>query len=77
MVTLLHCYIVTFVEASYNPNWTATNDNETITGTWTFNNTISGSISGSAATWTTARTLAGNSVNGSANVAFANKFIVQ
>ena len=32
---------------------------------------------GSAATWTTARNLAGNSVNGSANVAFANKFIVQ
>lgn len=31
----------------------------------------------SAATWTTARNLAGNSVNGSANVAFANKFIVQ
>lgn len=27
--------------------------------------------------WTTARLLAGNSVNGSANVAFANKFIVQ
>lgn len=31
----------------------------------------------SAATWTTARNLAGNSVNGSANVAFTNKFIVQ
>ncbi len=30
-----------------------------------------------AAAWTTARNLAGNSVNGSANVAFANKFIVQ
>ncbi|MBF0483781.1 MAG: tail fiber domain-containing protein [Candidatus Omnitrophica bacterium] len=67
----------TDAHASYNPNWTATDHNETITGTWTFNNTISGSISGSAATWTTARTLAGNSVNGSANVAFANKFIVQ
>lgn len=35
------------------------------------------SIDGSAAKWTTARTLAGNSVDGSANVAFANKFIVQ
>jgi hypothetical protein len=35
------------------------------------------SIDGSAATWTTSRTLAGNSVNGSANVAFSNKFIVQ
>ena len=31
----------------------------------------------SAGTWTTARNLAGNSVNGSADVAFANKFIVQ
>ena len=37
----------------------------------------SGSITGSAAKWTTARNLAGNSVDGSANVAFANKFIVQ
>ena len=39
-----------------------------------------GSYSGtsaSAAKWTTARTLAGNSVDGSANVPFANKFIVQ
>jgi hypothetical protein len=35
------------------------------------------SIDGSAAKWTTARSLAGNSVDGSANVAFANKFIVQ
>lgn len=32
---------------------------------------------GSAAKWTTARNLAGNSVDGSAAVAFANKFIVQ
>lgn len=31
----------------------------------------------SAPIWTTARNLAGNSVNGSANVAFSNKFIVQ
>ena len=31
----------------------------------------------SAAKWTTARNLAGNSTDGSANVAFANKFIVQ
>lgn len=40
-------------------------------------NAISGSVTGSAATWTTARNLAGNSVNGSANVAFSNSFIVQ
>lgn len=33
--------------------------------------------SGSAAKWTTARNLAGNSVDGSGSVAFANKFIVQ
>lgn len=32
---------------------------------------------GSAAKWTTARNLAGNSVDGSANATFANKFIVQ
>lgn len=42
--------------------------------TWNQNTT---GTAASAATWTTARTLAGNSVNGSANVAFANKFIVQ
>ena len=38
---------------------------------------VTGNVSGSAATWTTARNLAGNSIDGSANVAFANKFIVQ
>ncbi len=35
------------------------------------------SIDGSAASWTTARLLAGNSVNGTANVPFSNAFIVQ
>lgn len=40
--------------------------------------TGSGTITATAAAkWTTARNLAGNSVDGSANVAFANKFIVQ
>lgn len=45
--------------------------------------TFTGALVGNASTattaaaWTTARNLAGNSVNGSANVAFANKFIVQ
>jgi|GEM_PF-5014984 hypothetical protein len=39
--------------------------------TWNQNTT------GSAAKWTTARNLAGNSVDGSGNVAFSNKFIVQ
>lgn len=39
--------------------------------------TLNQNTTGSAATWTTARNLAGNSVNGSANVAFANKFVVQ
>ncbi len=38
---------------------------------------LSGDASVSAGKWTTARNLAGNSVDGSANVAFANKFIVQ
>lgn len=39
--------------------------------------TLNQSTTGSAAKWTTARNLAGNSVDGSANVPFANKFIVQ
>ena len=39
--------------------------------------TLNQNTTGSAATWTTSRNLAGNSVDGSANVAFSNKFIVQ
>ncbi|MBE3040044.1 MAG: hypothetical protein IMZ62_14700, partial [Chloroflexi bacterium] len=39
--------------------------------------TLNQNTTGSAAKWTTARTLAGNSVDGSANVAFPNKFVVQ
>lgn len=39
--------------------------------------TLNQNTTGSAAKWTTARLLANNSVDGSANVAFANKFIVQ
>lgn len=39
--------------------------------------TATGLAAGTAAKWTTARNLAGNSVDGSANVAFSNKFIVQ
>lgn len=51
--------------------------NKTLTsGTNTFP-TFNQSTTGSAAKWTTARNLAGNSVDGSANVTFANKFIVQ
>jgi hypothetical protein len=45
-------------------------------GTNTFP-TLNQNTTGSAAKWTTARNLAGNSVDGSANVAFTNKFIVQ
>lgn len=45
-------------------------------GTNTFP-TFNQNTTGSAAKWTTARNLAGNSVDGSGNVAFANKFIVQ
>jgi len=45
-------------------------------GTNTFP-TFNQNTTGSAAKWTTARNLAGNSVDGSANVAFANQFIVQ
>jgi hypothetical protein len=39
--------------------------------------TLNQNTTGSAAKWTTARNLAGNSVDGSATVAFANKFVVQ
>lgn len=39
--------------------------------------TFNQNTTGSAAKWTTARNLAGNSVDGSTNVAFTNKFIVQ
>ncbi|HVN56655.1 MAG TPA: hypothetical protein VMT63_00005, partial [Bacteroidales bacterium] len=39
--------------------------------------TLNQNTTGSAAKWTTARNLAGNSVDGSSNVAFSNKFIVQ
>jgi hypothetical protein len=39
--------------------------------------TLANNTTGSAAKWTTARNLAGNSVDGSANVAFSNAFIVQ
>jgi hypothetical protein len=39
--------------------------------------TLNQNTTGSAAKWTTPRNLAGNSVDGSANVAFANPFIVQ
>lgn len=39
--------------------------------------TLNQNTTGSAAKWTTARLLAGNSVDGSADAAFANKFIVQ
>lgn len=45
-------------------------------GTNTFP-TLNQNTTGSAAKWTTVRNLAGNSVDGSAAVAFANKFIVQ
>lgn len=39
--------------------------------------TLNQNTTGSAAKWTTARNLAGNNVDGSTDVAFANKFIVQ
>jgi hypothetical protein len=45
-------------------------------GTNTFP-TFNQNTTGSAGKWTTARNLAGNSVDGTGNVAFANKFIVQ
>lgn len=64
-----------YTTGSYsNPSWITALAYSKLTGTvptWNQNTT------GSAAKWTTARNLAGNSVDGSTNVAFANKFIVQ
>lgn len=51
--------------------------NKDLTGSGNTFPTFNQNTTGSAAKWTTARNLAGNSVDGSANVAFANKFIVQ
>lgn len=74
-----------------NRTWTLPNTNGTLltnSGTSTVTNkdltsgtntfpTLNQNTTGSAAKWTTARNLAGNSVDGSANVPFANNFIVQ
>lgn len=51
--------------------------NKDLTGAGNTFPTFNQDTTGSAAKWTTARNLAGNSVDGSANVAFTNKFIVQ
>jgi hypothetical protein len=62
---------------SYYDAVTSTLTNKDLTsGTNTFP-TFNQNTTGSAAKWTTARNLAGNSVDGSANVTFANKVIVQ
>ncbi|MBF0484575.1 MAG: hypothetical protein HQL25_07720, partial [Candidatus Omnitrophica bacterium] len=40
-VTLVHCYIVTReAQAAYNPQWTAKNVNETVSGSWTFSSLL-------------------------------------
>ena len=62
------------------PQDIATTSSPTFVGTNFSGTATSLSIGGNAATaskWATARNLAGNSVDGSANVAFTNKFIVQ
>jgi hypothetical protein len=62
------------------PQDIATTSAPTFVGTNFSGTATSLSIGGNAATaskWATARNLAGNSVDGSANIAFANKFIVQ
>lgn len=51
--------------------------NKDLTGSGNTFPTLNQNTTGSAAKWTTARSLAGNSVDGSADVPFANKFIVQ
>ena len=60
----------------FAPLTQALTNKDLTSGTNTFP-TFNQNTSGSAAKWTTARNLAGNSVDGSGNVAFANKFIVQ
>lgn len=74
-------YLAPFASQSANVFYASPNGT---TGTPTFRSIVAADIptlnqntTGTAAAWTTARNLAGNSVNGTANVAFANKFIVQ
>ena len=67
----------TVPDARLSGNVVLTSGNQTIAGTKTFSSTIAGSVSGNAGTATTlqtARTIAGVSFNGSANIAipFAN-----
>lgn len=63
-------------DATKNTAVAALTNKDLTAGTNTFP-TLNQNTTGSAAKWTTARNLAGNSVDGSANVAFANKFIAQ
>ena len=63
-------------DATKNAAAVALTNKDLTSGTNTFP-TLNQNTTGSAAKWTTPRTLAGNSVDGSANVAFANKFLVQ
>lgn len=63
-------------DSTKNSASVALTNKDLTSGTNTFP-TLNQNTTGSAAKWTTARNLAGNSVDGSANVAFANKFIVQ
>jgi hypothetical protein len=63
-------------DATKNSAAVALTNKDLTSGTNTFP-TFNQNTTGSAAKWTTARNLAGNSVDGSANVAFSNKFIVQ
>ncbi len=63
-------------DSTKNAASVALTNKDLTSGTNTFP-TLNQNTTGSAAKWTTARNLAGNSVDGSAAVAFANKFIVQ
>lgn len=71
----------TLVERDGSGNFNAGTITAALTGTVT--GALIGNVTGNAdtattaAAWTTARLLAGNSVTGSANVPFANKFVVQ
>lgn len=63
-------------DATKNSATAALTNKDLTSGTNTFP-TFNQNTTGSAAKWTTSRNLAGNSVDGSANVPFANKFIAQ
>ena len=62
----------TLPTATASNSGVVTTGNQTFSGTKTFNNTITGSVSGSAASLTTARKINGTDFNGTADITTAN-----